>query len=133
MFFSAAFNFINSVSSSMLFLRLKGISSRAILPASIFEKSRMSLIIPSNVSADVWMVSILSNCSSFKSVSANREAIPITPFKGVRISWLIDAKNCDFDRAACSAKSLATVNSAVRCSTRRSSKFRDFSSCRSRS
>ena len=35
----------------------KGIGSMSSLPASIFEKSRMSLMIVSSASPDVWIVS----------------------------------------------------------------------------
>ena len=38
---------------------------------------------------------------------------PITAFIGVRISWLIDARNCDFIRDASSAASRAVASSAA--------------------
>ena len=46
--------------------------------------------------------------------------MPTTPFIGVRISWLIAARNADFARFACSASSRAWVSSAVRAATRAS-------------
>jgi len=39
--------------------------------------------------------------------------MPITPFIGVRISWLIVARNADFARLPCSASARACVNSAM--------------------
>ncbi len=39
--------------------------------------------------------------------------MPSTPFIGVRISWLMLARNCDFDRLAASAISLAARSSAT--------------------
>ena len=35
---------------------------------------------------------------------------PITPFIGVRISWLIMARNSDFSREACIASSRASAS-----------------------
>src|SRR5205823_7390225 len=39
-------------------------------------------------------------CSRSRSVPSNGSLRPMTAFIGVRISWLIDAKNCDFSRGA---------------------------------
>ena len=70
-----------------------GSDSRSTLPASIFEKSRMSLMIVSSASPDVRIVSAKSRCSGSSSVSRSRPLIPMTAFIGVRISWLIAARN----------------------------------------
>ena len=43
--------------------------------------------------------------------------MPITPFIGVRISWLMFARNSDFARVAASASSLARARSRVRSAT----------------
>ena len=40
-------------------------------------------------------------------VSSNSSVMPMTPFIGVRISWLMLARNCDFASTANSARSLA--------------------------
>ncbi len=74
-------------------LRSKSIISRSILPASIFEKSSMSLMTINRESAESLTVSRYSRCSLERSVSSARSVIPITPFIGVRISWLMLARN----------------------------------------
>src|SRR5436189_257530 len=58
----------------------------------------MSLMMVSSASALERVASTYSRCSSVNSVSNNREIIPITPFIGVRISWLMFARNADFAR-----------------------------------
>jgi hypothetical protein len=54
-------------------------------------------------------------------VSRSSPLIPITAFIGVRISWLIAARNALFAWFAESASTLASSSSAVRSATRRSS------------
>ena len=44
-----------------------------------------------------------SRCSPSRSVSSSRPVMPITPFIGVRISWLMFATNSDFSRDASTA------------------------------
>ena len=97
---------------SKLSRRLKSSASRSIFPASIFEKSRMSLITVSRESPDIFTVSRYSRCSGVSSVSSARSVIPITPFSGVRISWLMLAKNSLFARLAASAASRAVFISS---------------------
>ena len=80
-----------------------GSDARSTLPASIFEKSRMSLMIVSRASPDVRIVSAKSRCSASSSVSRSRPLIPMTAFIGVRISWLIAARNALFAWLAPSA------------------------------
>ena len=82
------------------------------LPASIFEKSRMSLTIESSASAEVVISRASSRWSGSRSVAASISAIDITPFIGVRISWLMFARNSLFARAASSASSRARRSSA---------------------
>jgi hypothetical protein len=53
------------------------------------------------------MVSTNSSCSAVNAVSNNRPVIPITPFIGVRISWLMFARNADFARLAASATTVS--------------------------
>ena len=61
----------------------------------------------------VRIVSTQSCCSGVSFESRSREVIPITPFIGVRISWLMIARNWLLARLAASAASLAACNSAV--------------------
>ena len=77
--------------------------SRRSLPASPFEKSRMSLITESSSCAERFTVSASLRWRGASGVSSSRSVIPITPFIGVRISWLMLARNCDFERLASSA------------------------------
>ncbi len=93
--------------SSTAALRSKSITSKSILPASIFEKSRMSLMMVSRLSAEDRTVSAYSLCSSSRSVSSSSPVMPMTPFMGVRISWDMFARNSDFARLASSAASFA--------------------------
>ena len=75
--------------SSTMFRRLQRTGPRVNFPASILEKSKMSLMIERRHSPDVRIVSRHSCCSGVGSVSRRTEAMPMTPFSGVRISWLI--------------------------------------------
>ena len=50
-------------------------------------------------------------CSGSSSVVSSRSLSPITPFMGVRISWLIVARNVDLARDASSAASRARASS----------------------
>ena len=72
--------------------RSKACFSNSSFPASILEKSRMSLIIVNNASLLKRMVSTKSFCSKSRSVSLSRLVMPIMAFIGVRISWLILAR-----------------------------------------
>ena len=101
-----------TASSSTRVRGLKGAGSRSTLPASSFEKSRMSLIRVSRASPAPLTPSAYWRWVSSKGVSSNRPVSPITPFIGVRISWLIVARNSDFKRLASSAASRAVTNSA---------------------
>jgi hypothetical protein len=78
------------------------------LPASILEKSNMSLMIPSSRSHELY---ILSNPFSISvgrfSCSINISVMPRIAFIGVRISWLILARKEDFALLASSAASRA--------------------------
>ena len=50
-------------------------------------------------------------CVGSSSVVSRRSLRPITPFMGVRISWLMVARNVDFAREAPSAASRASASS----------------------
>ena len=54
------------------------------------------------------MVSANSRCCGSSSVSSSSSVMPMTPFIGVRISWLMLARNSLLARFAASAASLAT-------------------------
>ena len=88
--------------------RSKSICSKSRWPASIFEKSRMSLMMRSSERAERWMVSAYWRCFSCKGVLSSSSVIPNTPFIGVRISWLMVARNSLFALLAASACSLAS-------------------------
>ncbi len=51
-----------------------------------------------------------SRWSVSSSVSRSRPVIPITPLRGVRISWLMLARNWDFSREPSTASSRAAFN-----------------------
>ncbi len=83
--------------------RLKSRASNSTAPASNLEKSRISLMIASNVSPLPRMVFTKSACSGVRGESRRRSAIPTTAFIGVRISWLMLAKKVLLSLAAASA------------------------------
>jgi hypothetical protein len=86
-------------------------------PDSIFEKSRTSLMIASNDSPLPRTVSTYSACSASSCVSSRRLVIPMIAFIGVRISWLMFARNDALARAAASAASFAARS--ARCEARK--------------
>ena len=102
-FFSWASKAIELQKSPNILRKSKSINSRVSFPASIFEKSRMSLISISNDSALDFAKWTLFSWSLFKLLLSNKPNIPNTPFMGVLISWLILAKNSLFKWLFCSA------------------------------
>ena len=76
----------------MTWCRSKSTFSRAILPASILEKSRMSLRIFNSSSAESLILARYSRCC-FGDASSPKRVNPRIAFIGVRISWLMLAKN----------------------------------------
>ena len=98
--------------------RSTGACSRSRWPASIFEKSRMSSIRPSSESADARIVRTASAWSSASALSASTSTMPMTPFIGVRISWLMVARNADLARLAVSASSRAVSSGRLSRSAR---------------
>jgi hypothetical protein len=64
-------------------------SSKSSLPASILEKSRMSLITVSSELPALKIVVAYPRCSAVKAVSRRISVIPRTPLIGVLISWLM--------------------------------------------
>ena len=82
------------------------------MPASIFDKSSMSLI---NCSSNVLLLSMILIYSCFScssSAVARMFEKPMIAFSGVRISWLILARKADFSRLDSSARSLAESSSS---------------------
>ncbi len=103
--------------SSIAVRRSKSNTSSSILPASILEKSKISLIMVSRLSPERRIVSTYSCWVGSKGVSSSNPVMPMTPFMGVRISWLMAAKNELLAREAASAASLAsriTVSASLR-------------------
>ena len=92
---------------SRLLRRLKSMDSNSSLPASILEKSRISLIRVSKESAEIFTMVRYSRCSELSSVSRARSVMPMIPFMGVRSSWLMLARNSLLARLAASAADLA--------------------------
>ena len=88
------------------------------LPASIFEKSRTSPMIVISDCAELCEVSTMLRWCSSRFVRDRTSSMPMTPIIGVRISWLIDARNVDFARLACSASSRASAACACASSRR---------------
>ena len=100
--------------SSTASTRLKSVDSSARWPDSIFEKSRMSLITPNRWRPEACTASAQARWCGCRGLSISSSFMPSTPFMGVRISWLMVARNCDFAWLASSACSLAARSSAVR-------------------
>ncbi len=69
-------------------------------------------MIVSSESALAWIVSAKSRCCGFRSVSSRSPDMPTTPFIGVRISWLMFARNSDLSRADWTAASRAFSSAA---------------------
>ena len=84
---------------STVVLRLNSRHSNSSFPASILLHSSTSLINCKRASPHWRMVSAYECCSGVNGVSISRLVMPITPFMGVRSSWLTVAKNADFTRA----------------------------------
>ena len=87
----------------IVFVKLKGICSKTIFPASTFAKSKMSLIKTINASPLILIAEKYSFCFSVNSVFKSTFVKPIIAFIGVRISWLILERNCCLERTATSA------------------------------
>ena len=98
--------------------RSNGTSSRSSLPASILEKSRMSLTMVSSASAEAFTKAMSSRCWASSVDSSTSSVMPRMPFMGVRISWLMLARNSLLARLAAWADSTARcmASRAARCS-----------------
>ena len=109
--------------SAIVSCTLNSMESRSSFPDSTLEKSRMSLMTPSRESPDDFSIPRYSRCSGTNSVFKTRSAMPRMPFSGVRISWLMFARNSLLTRLAssafcfaCSSWLFASSSSAVRSS-----------------
>ena len=86
-----------------------GVAAR--FPASILDTSRMSDTSRSRVTPDEAIRATISDWSGDRGVRDRASTMPITPFRGVRISWLILARNSDLAQLAASAAALASIRS----------------------
>ena len=77
----------------------------------------MSLRIASSWRAESRAIAARSRCAGSRSVRRIRSSMPITPFIGVRISWLMVARNCDLATEAPSASSRLASSSSLRCTS----------------
>ncbi len=107
------------------------VSCSTILPASIFDRSRMSLITCSRWRAASSTLPSRWRCSGASTSRAIRWVRPMIAFIGVRISWLMLARKALLARVAASAwsraaasEALASRSAAVRSATRSSSRSR---------
>ena len=66
------------------------------------------------------MTSTLRRVRGSRSAASTTLAMPITPFSGVRTSWLTVARNRVFAASAASARSVMAFSRAVRSATRAS-------------
>ena len=82
--------------SPIVFCTSKRVRSSVSLPASIFEKSRMSLISESKVWPASKATVRYSRWRGLSSVSSTSSAMPRMAFIGVRISWLMLARKAPF-------------------------------------
>ena len=71
-----------------------GTDSSSILPDSILARSRMSLMITSRLAPLFLITCRYFSCCSFNGDFISRLVRPTMAFIGVRISWLIFARNC---------------------------------------
>ena len=98
---------------SAVLRRSKGTDSVSSCPASIFEKSRMSLRICSSESAERRITSTERRWAFARLPFSSSSVMPMTPFIGVRSSWLMVARKADFARLAASAASFEALSSRL--------------------
>ena len=97
------------------------VCSSSSLPASILEISRISLSTVNNAWAELRTVSAKLRWRWLSSVRSSSSVMPMTPFMGVRISWLILARKSLFAALAALAASSArwrTATSLSSCAVR---------------
>lgn len=115
---------LRSASGSRVSHTLSAISQRetwvrssSSFPASIFEKSSTSSIRRSKAKEESRIVRTASAWYSDRWPCERTSTMPMMPFMGVRISWLIVARKADFAAFAASACLFASSSSRVRFST----------------
>ena len=104
--------------SSVSFIKAftsKSLSIYSMLPASIFDMSRMSFMSCNNCPLFDWIIREYSSCSSFVSAPHNSSENPTMALSGVRISWLMLARNADLRLFSSSAFFLASVSTFSIC------------------
>ena len=116
--FSRACRAISAATSRTTWFRSTGTRSNAISPASILEKSKISLMTARSALPATWTLRSMPCCSSLKAVRDSRYDRPSTAFIGVRISWLIFARKRLLASFAALAWCIAT-RSDCSCSKRR--------------
>src|SRR4029450_1396278 len=97
--------------------RWKSVSSSSIRPASIFDRSRMSLIRDKRCCPEAWMSFEYSSCFSFSSPnirSPRTSEKPMMAFSGVRSSCDMLAKNSDLCWLATASSRFAASSSLNR-------------------
>ena len=112
--------------SSIVRRRSMSTFSSSSLPASILEKSSRSLMMPSRFLPERCTVSAYLRWVLVRPVSSSSSVMPSTPFIGVRISWLILARNELFAWFAASAASRARRSASslrLRCVTSRATEM----------
>src|SRR5476649_1832490 len=124
--------------SSISTPRSNGMRSSSSWPASNFDRSRMSLSSSTRTLPESWAIDSCWRCSTFSGPSSDSASIPSRPLSGVRISWLMLARNAERAwamsravlRAICSSsldwlrRVLLALSSRVRASTMSSSSLR---------
>ena len=111
--FLAAFVAYVSITFSNSSIGLKKTSSSSTYPFSIFDISRISLIIESKSSELFLMIWTNSSCSLSKFVDFKNFVKPTIPLSGVLISWDIFAKKRLFVLFASSAVFLLSSSSLI--------------------
>ncbi len=119
----------SSPTSSIRLSRLKGMVSSSTFLLSTLDRSRMLLIRLKRFSPLFFMVSAASLCSMVSSSSRSRSAKPSIPFIGVRISWLMLAKNPLFAMLAASASTAIWFAFVMACSSCSLISFSSISVC----
>ena len=72
-------------------------------------------MISSSARPDWSITSAYSRCSAVSGVSSSSRVMPMTPFIGVRISWLMLARNSDLSREPSSAAWRARTSTSMLC------------------
>ena len=79
--------------SSISAPRSKAMCSSSNCPASNFDRSRMSLSSSTSTLPESWAIESCWCCSALSGLSRHNANMPSKPFSGVRISWLMLARN----------------------------------------